>query len=198
MNESISIRNKIASLQAELAKMETLENMIQGIPSPEWVVTGGHLAEFTLYYGVFTLDQAQEIISTIWNSKTVDVLSLSMCRDGQTVSFLTSYHGRAGEIKNIFPVVVHVDKWHLEFSFYGLMNDTLMRFCIRFDSGFSGYACVRYSQKQPWHHVKAAHLEHSAFEKPSYIRWASGTATNPPSFTMYWEDIKSLDEMFVR
>lgn len=197
MKTTSDIKKKIAKLEEELAKMRAIELLDMDIPEPTRVLVGGPLAEYTFTYEVNTLDQAQQIISSIWNSKSVDVLPLHINRSNVTTRFITSYHeNHAGVYTNVFPVVVNVDKWHLEFVFYGFADSSLVRFCVRFDNGFSGYACVRYTQKQEWHKVKGAHLEHSAFRKPLYITWASGSPKTPPSYTMYWTEIKSLDEMF--
>lgn len=190
------IENRIAALQEELAKLEAIKNIGPDIPEADSVIVGGPLSAYSLYYTVYNLEDVKSIISAVWSSKSVDILTLSLCRNGSTVSFLTPYHGRTGEISAVFPVVVSVSKYDIKFCFYGLSGDDILRFVITIPEGFKSYASVVYTQKQDWHNVKYARLSHPYFKDPSVIKWASGSPKTPPSYTMYWPNASSLDDIF--
>lgn len=197
---------EIQKLQAEQAAMETLQaDYPADLRQPDLLVWHhSKLCEFGVIYKVKTLAEAIDLITTIWNHRSIDILPLRLLK-GTFTSFVTPYHDHdKGTLKPVFPVTVAVSKWGVKFEFYAMMGDHLLSIDVEFEYGASTYNTARvewrtrtsYGEKV----VEDVRIVYPAFrydgQYTKFIKWASGDHDTPNSFTLYWEDATSLSGIF--
>lgn len=204
------IQAKIEKLQAEQEALNVLMSVYPSdLPEPDLIVWhNSKLSEFGLIFKIKTLDEARGVIGTLWNHPQVQILPLSLSK-GTFTTFRTPEHEtERGEKSSrpVFPVIVDVNEWEIEFKFYATLEGHLLSITVETEhgSGFQRYASVRF---QTTYHTsktgrETVHTDKSivilnapAFQGYERIKWW-GSGDHPNEHTLYFPHAESLDDLF--
>lgn len=187
------IQDQQARLEAEKSALESLAASLKpDFPDPARVIWfHSKLNEYRICYDVDTLPEALELVKAIWNM--AEVPPAYLLKNGCT-SFRTIAHKpETGTQTPVYPLTVKVSKWDMVLEFYIVINDQLVSVDIKVKNFFQ-HAHVSFYQYRPHTKVERVHLEAPSFRDYQFIKWWS-TRDEPNDFTMYWTNIKSLDDI---